>query len=125
MPEISVFRANAISYLRLPATDPERASRFYAAVFGWEIRGRGSSPAFTDGSGHVIGHFVSDQAVAGADGVRPYIYVDDLDATVRAIEIQGGRLATPPYPEGDLSVATFRDPEGNEIGIWQRVPRAA
>jgi predicted enzyme related to lactoylglutathione lyase len=57
--------------------------------------------------------------------VRPYIYVDDLDATVRAIESHGGRLATPPYPEGDLSVATFRDPEGNEIGIWQRAPRAA
>jgi predicted enzyme related to lactoylglutathione lyase len=125
MSEISVFRPNAISYLRLPTTDPERAARFYGAVFGWEIHRRGSSPSFTDGSGHVIGHFVSDQGVAGADGVRPYIYVDDLDATVRAIETHGGRLSTPPYPEGDLSVATFRDPEGNEVGIWQRAPRAA
>jgi hypothetical protein len=28
-------------------------------------------PAFTDGTGHVIGHFVTDQPVAGESGVRP------------------------------------------------------
>jgi len=27
---------------------------------------------------------------------------------------------TPAYPEGDLRVATFRDPGGNVIGIWQQ-----
>jgi hypothetical protein len=29
-------------------------------------------------------------------------------------------LVDPPYPEGDLRVATFRDPAGNVIGVWQR-----
>ena len=28
--------------------------------------------------------------------------------------------ATAPYPEGNLTVATFRDPAGNEIGVWQQ-----
>jgi predicted enzyme related to lactoylglutathione lyase len=28
----------------------------------------------------------------------------------------------PPYPEGNLTVATFRDPTGNTIGIWQQNP---
>jgi len=35
----------------------------------------------------------------------------------------GGVIVTPLYPEGDLCVATFRDPAGNQIGVWQRGPR--
>jgi hypothetical protein len=31
----------------------------------------------------------------------------------------GGALDTEPYPEGNLSVATFRDPAGNVLGVWQ------
>jgi uncharacterized protein len=113
----SVFRPNAISYLRIPAPDPAQIAGFYGGVFGWEIRSGGR--AFTDGSGHVIGHFVSEQAPTGGDGVRPYVYVEDLEAAIAAIVAHGGQLVTPPYPEGNLRVATFRDPAGNEIGIWQ------
>jgi hypothetical protein len=29
-------------------------------------------------------------------------------------------VATAPYPEGDLRVATFGDPADNVIGVWQR-----
>jgi uncharacterized protein len=123
MSEPSVFRPNAISYLRLPAPDPPRAAAFYSAVFGWEVRSHGSEPAFTDGSGHVIGHFMSDLPVAGAAGVRPYIYVEAIDDTLAQIAAQGGEVASAPYPEGDLWVATFRDPAGNEIGVWQQGPR--
>lgn len=122
MSEPSVFRPNAITYLRLPALDAARAAEFYRAVFGWEIRPHATQPAFTDGSGHVIGHFVTDQAVAGGDGVRPYIYVDDVDDALRRIVGAGGARAREPYPEGSLIVATFRDPDGNEIGVWQVGP---
>ena len=123
MPEPSVFRPNGISYLRLPAPDPERSAAFYAEVFGWEIRHHGSEPAFTDGSGHVIGHFMADLPVAGAAGARPYIYVEAIDDTLAQITAQGGEAATAPYAEGDLWVATFRDPAGNEVGVWQAGPR--
>jgi len=115
--EASVFRPGGVTYLRIPAPDPEAAGRFYGQVFGWEIRDRGS---FSDAGGYVIGHFISDLPVAGGSGIRPYVYVDDVDATLEAIAAGGGALATPPYPEGDLRVATFTDPAGNEVGIWQR-----
>ena len=36
----------------------------------------------------------------------------------------GGEIVTPPYPEGDLWVGTFRDPSGNVLGVWQTGPRA-
>jgi predicted enzyme related to lactoylglutathione lyase len=35
----------------------------------------------------------------------------------------GGETVREPYAEGDLRVATFRDPAGNVIGIWQMSPR--
>ena len=71
----------------------------------------------------MIGHFVSDQTAAGDDGVRPYIYVERVDDTLEKIAAHGGEMVTPAYPEGDLWVATFRDPAGNVVGVWQRGPR--
>jgi hypothetical protein len=63
--EPSVLRVGGVSYLRIPAEDPRRAAAFYEAVFGWSVRGDRSEPGFTDGSGHVIGHFVAGRPVAG------------------------------------------------------------
>jgi uncharacterized protein len=122
--EPRVFRSGGLSYVRIPAEDPARTADFYRAVFGWSIRGAGPEPSFEDGTGHVIGHFVTDQAVAGEGGVRPYVYVDDLDDTLERVGANGGAIVTAPYPEGDLCVATFRDPAGNVVGAWQRGPRA-
>jgi len=116
----SVFRAGGISYLRIPAADPRRSAAFYAAVFGWSVRTDRDDPAFEDGTGHVIGHFVADQPVAGEAGLRPYVFVESLDETLERIVAGGGEVVTPPYPEGDLRVATFRDPAGNVVGVWEQ-----
>jgi uncharacterized protein len=51
----------------------------------------------------------------------PYNYVEDVDETIDKLVAKGGEVVTPAYPEGDLRVATFRDPGGNVMGIWQRV----
>ena len=98
--------------------DPGQLAAFYSDVFGWTVDRDREIPNFADGSGHVIGHFVPDAAVAGASGVRPYVYVEDVDETLHLVVVNGGRVARAPYPEGGLRVATFNDPAGNEIGIW-------
>src|SRR5439155_13075370 len=72
----SVFRVGGISYLRIPAEDPGRSAAFYEAVFGWTVRSDRADPSFEDGTGHVIGHFVSDLQSAGEAGVRPYVFVE-------------------------------------------------
>ena len=120
MAEPSVFRPGGVSYLRIPAPDPKGAAAFYATVFGWTVDTDRAIPNFQDGSGHVIGHFMPDLPVAGAAGVRPYVYVDDVSATLERALSNGAAPATAPYPEGNLTVATFRDPAGNEIGVWQQ-----
>jgi predicted enzyme related to lactoylglutathione lyase len=79
------------------------------------VRTDREEPAFEDGTGHVIGHFVRDQ-----EGVRPYVFVERLDETLAAAVAQGGEVVTAPYAEGDLRVAVFRDPAENLIGVWER-----
>ena len=51
------------------------------------------------------------------------MFVDDVDVTLAAAVAQGGEVLTRPYPEGDLTVATLRDPAGNVVGVWQLGPR--
>ena len=118
--ESRIFRAGGVSYLRIPAADPRRAAEFYRAVFGWTIDVDREDPSFEDGTGHVIGHFVTELTPASEDGFRPYVYVDSVEDTLAKVTAQGGEVVTPPYPEGGLTVATFRDPAGNVIGAWQR-----
>lgn len=116
-----VFRIDGISYVRIPVSDPQRAAAFYGAVFDWEVDADRADPSFADGTGDVIGHFVTGQAVAGEDGIRPYVFVERVDDKLDAVIANGGEVVTPPYPEGDLMVAVFRDPEGNVLGLWQRI----
>jgi predicted enzyme related to lactoylglutathione lyase len=117
MAEPTVFRPGGMSYLRIPAPDPKRTAVYYAAVLAGRSTRTGT--IFADGSGHVIGYFMPDLRVAGGGGVRPCVYVDDVGRTLDRALATGAEPATGPYPEGNLTVATFRDPAGNEIGIWQ------
>jgi uncharacterized protein len=118
--EGGMFRSNGISYLRLPSADPKATAEFYAAVFDWKVNAAREDPSFEDGTGHVIGHISSDHEVAGEAGIRPYVYVEDVERALELVEANGGEVVTPTYPEGDLAVAVFRDPAGNVVGVWQR-----
>ena len=117
-------RTAGISYLRVAAGDTRATAEFYAAAFGWSVDADRPEPSFADGTGHVIGHIVpAPDEVAGEAGIRPYVYVDSVDATLERIGAAGGAVVTEPYAEGNLRVATFRDPAGNVVGLWQQSPR--
>src|SRR5215203_122518 len=117
--------SSAVSYLEVPATDSVQSSNFYRQVFGWVVSGDGEQGSFTGGSGHVIGHWRTDLEVAGDRGVRPYIYVSNLDQILNEVAAHGGTVVQRRYTEGDLWVARFRDPAGNVIGVWQQIPSSA
>ncbi len=117
--EGTVARPGGVSYLRIPARDLAQSADFYRAVFGWRVRGTPEAPSFSDGTGHVIGHWRTDVPAAGEAGVLPYIYVTNLDDTLRTATEHGAELVTLPYPEGNLWIATIRDPAGNIVGVWQ------
>jgi uncharacterized protein len=72
------------------------ADEFYETVFGWSLRGEPDDPSFEDGTGHVIGHFMTDLAVGVEAGVRPYIFVDRADKTLEKVVAHGGAVVTAP-----------------------------
>jgi uncharacterized protein len=121
MAEVSVFRPGDVSYLRIAAPDVTRSAVYYRAVFGWQTDE--NAGRFQDVTGHVIGHFMAELPVAGEAGVVPYVYVQDVDATLARVAGAGGQVTVRPYAEGDLWVAMTRDPAGNAVGVWQRGPR--
>jgi hypothetical protein len=120
-----LMRPGKLSYIQLPAVDAQASATFYEACFGWTIRGDSAHVSFTDASGELIGAWMTDRAISREPGILPYISVTAIDRAVDSIKANGGKIVREPYPEGDLWVATFRDPAGNVVGIWQMGPRQA
>jgi len=120
-----LFEHGRLSYIQIPATDVRVSGDFYARVFGWEVGpGQGNDHlSFSDTTRGMIGAWMTNRVSSRDSGVLPYIYVHGIDAAVERIKARGGEIVKAPYPEGGLWVATFRDPGGNEIGIWQQGPR--
>jgi len=114
----SVFRAGGVSYMHIPCRNPSRSADFYEAVFGWKARRDSDEPAFSDATGHVIGHFIAGDPAPAQTGILPFVYVDDVDAVLRDVERHDGAVANPARYEGSLRIATLRDPEGNLMGVW-------
>src|SRR5262245_2057309 len=85
-----------ICYLEIPATDVDRSSAFYAAVFGWKMRRRGDGAvAFDDATGQVSGAFRRDRPPSTQVGLLVYIMVDSVAATVDAVTANGGEIVQP------------------------------
>ena len=117
-----LFEHGRLSYLQIPATNVRASGDFYASVFGWG-KGNDDHLSFSDATRSMIGAWVTERVSSQDAGVLPYIYVHGIDSLLEQIRKHGGEIVKPPYPEGDLWVATFQDPAGNVIGIWQQGPR--
>ena len=122
--EPHLFGHGHLSYIQIPTLDVRASAAFYEKVFGWKLRGGSAGHfSFTDASGQMIGAWVTGRPIAREPGILPYIYVHGIDRVLEEITASGCEVVKPPYPEGDLWVATCRDPAGNVIGIWQQGPR--
>ncbi len=113
-----------ITHIEIPADDPERARRFYAAVAGWEF---GQMEAFPDywmfRTGEASGGGLGKRGQSVGSVVRVYISVDRLGDAVAAAEANGGTVIQPATEiPGMGRYAAVRDPEGNEIGLWENAP---
>jgi predicted enzyme related to lactoylglutathione lyase len=116
-----------ICYVEIPATDVDASAAFYAEVFGWKSRVRGDGHrAFDDTTGAVSGTWVLGRPPSREPGMLTYVMVDSIEATLKKVSAVGGRVATPLTAlsgAGD-GFATFVDPAGNVIGLYQEPRRA-
>jgi hypothetical protein len=118
--DASLCRHGGLSYLEIPAIDPRQSAAFYARVVGWKVDDADAqAPKFTDAGGHLIGRWVNNRPIAREPGLMPYIYVNDIAEALSRVAPNGGQIVKPRRSEGDLWVATIRDPAGNLIGLWQ------
>lgn len=121
-------------WYELMTTDPDGAAKFYGDVVGWKITGH-SYPGSGGGveyrmigrddggnAGGVLG--LSPEMTEG--GARPcwlgYLFTADVDATVAAIEADGGRTI---MPANDLPVgriAMVADPGGAPFYVMKPIP---
>jgi predicted enzyme related to lactoylglutathione lyase len=98
--------------------------RFYEQAVGWKVQVDPNMPdyaMFTDTGGTVGGAFTSS-IPKGEGGNRIYITVDSADATLDAVKEAGGATKQERTLISDEIGywATFTDPAGNLIGIFER-----
>jgi predicted enzyme related to lactoylglutathione lyase len=115
------YRTGKICYIEIPATDIRQSAQFYQRAFGWQIRERGDgSTAFDDTVNEVSGTWVLGRPPASEPGLMVYIMVASASAAVEAVVSAGGQVVQSVHPDAREVVATFRDPAGNVIGIYQQ-----
>lgn len=118
-----------VVHFEVPFDDADRARGFYRDVFDWQIQPVpemgynmvSTGPMGDQGPtepGYIGGGMLPRQAPVTAPVIT--LHVDDIDATLVAVEKHGGATAGPKMPVGDMGFAAyFNDSEGNLMGLWQ------
>jgi len=113
-------------WFEIPASDLERAARFYETLLGLSLRretmGSARLAVFPSAEGSGGGCVMAGASTSpGADGgTLVYLNADGrLDAALSRLQGAGGALLTPvtELPEGMGRFAHIRDSEGNRVGL--------
>jgi predicted enzyme related to lactoylglutathione lyase len=117
----ATFRHFAIN-----ADDVQRAKHFYEDVFDWRFDPWGPPDYYqVNNAGAGLKGALQERRQMGAAGrgLETTFGVDDLKATIAAIEAGGGKVVMPPYRmEGVGELIYFQDTEGNIVGAMQYDP---
>jgi uncharacterized protein len=110
---------NPVLHFEIMGKDGAATRKFYADVFGWEIDANNPMEYGTVAA-------QEDKGIGGGVGANPegatyvtvYMAVPDLQATLDKAEAAGGTTVMPPTEiPGVVTMAMFKDPDGNLIGI--------
>ncbi len=124
---------DGVVHFEIPAEDTERAKRFYSSIFGWQLQQLGpefgnyimavttevdKSTMRPKSPGMINGGMMKRNDKVKAPVV--YMYVDDIGATLKKVEEQGGSVVQgKTQVQGDFYTAYFKDCEGNVMGLAQ------
>jgi len=115
------YRTGKICYIEIPATDVKVSAKFFSRAFGWQTRQRSDgSTAFDDTVNEVSGTWVLGRTIATQPGLMVYIMVASAARAIEAVRSAGGEIVQQVDPHAREAVATFRDPAGNLLGIYQQ-----
>lgn len=124
--------ANFLAHFSINANDIDRARRFYQNVFGWKFQAYGPPGFFMIETGAtakelamlpVRGSLQQRREIVSGVPIRGFectISVKDVEATVKAAESNGAKIAMPVCTLAGIGRLCFlEDPEGNIVGAMQ------
>src|ERR1700730_151093 len=106
----------------LRTRDVERAAAFYSALLGW------TTQEVSGTSGHRLLQFRGKtvarlhQIAEGSDLWVPHVSVEGVERTTAVALALGATLMDTADVPGLARLATLRDPEGAQFGLWQPAP---
>jgi predicted enzyme related to lactoylglutathione lyase len=107
---------NPVVHFEVYGKNLPKLKKFYAKAFGWKTNAYGSDYAMvkSGGKGGIAGGIGK-----GKKAVLFYIRVKSLEKALEAAKKAGGKPKQKPFelPGAGISIATFVDPAGNEIGL--------
>ena len=119
-----------VVHFEVPFDDGDRAREFYREVFDWKVQpmpemdytGVSTGPVSDEGMpsepGYIGGGMMQREAPVSTPVIT--LAVDDIDATLVAVEKHGGSAVGEKLQVGDMGFAAyFTDSEGNLMGLWQ------
>ena len=111
------------NYIELPTTDMAAMKAFYADVFGWGYVDYGPGYAAITGAGMDGGFDANAGARKPSDqGALIVLYSDDLDASEQAVKQANGVITVPIFDFPGGRRFHFKDPNGNELAVWTKLP---
>lgn len=120
--------AATLRHFAINADDVPRAKAFYEAVFGWTFTPWGP-PGFyqtRDAGEGVLGALQGRRQLLEGPKLRAFentMGVEDVKATVAAVEANGGKVVMPPFHIQTVgTLVFFEDTEGNVVGAMQYDP---
>jgi hypothetical protein len=119
-----------VVHFEIEVEDPERASRFYRAVFGWKVEkwegpmeywlittGAEAEPGIDGGLGRREGTLSKTTNT---------IDVESVDEVVQLVEKNGGKVVSPKHPVPGVGFLAYcEDTEGIVFGVMQSDRSAA
>ena len=105
--------------------DADAAARFYAGVFGWDVRSGTSGATSTrydmcQLGGHDVAAIGSPRPEGAGAAWTTYVWVDDADAAAAQAARAGGSVVVAPFHSLDGGrMAIVADPAGAALGLWQ------
>jgi predicted enzyme related to lactoylglutathione lyase len=119
-----------VVHFEIPFENKERATKFYANAFGWQLTDMPEMKYVVAQTVDVDEHQTPTEAGAINGGLfqRPkeapnptiYLGVDSVDDAIKKVKSEGGKVVTPNTPiPGMGAYARVTDTEGNVIGLFE------
>ncbi|MET0910882.1 MAG: VOC family protein [Ilumatobacteraceae bacterium] len=105
-----------IDYIELPGGNLAATKAFYANAFSWGFTDYGPDYAGFEDAGIDGGLAAGDSAMTTVPLV--ILKAEDLEDALRRVEAAGGTVTAPIFDFPGGRRFHFRDPAGNELGVW-------